>query len=343
MRAEFAAGTTYDGATPALTAATPLTPGMHSLYLSIFDQGDHVYDSAVFVDNLRVGRVGNVRRTASRAPNRSANRELYGLGDSYSSGFGVSPYEPGTHQDAGRTTASAPRARSRRWWLTTSAAGTAFPRVPGRRDQGLLRAAQLDLGRDGATRLPEIRRRTRDVHDRRQRRAFRRHSARLHRRRGAAAVQHVSWRRQRHRRGGRVVRAPGRADRDPGRIYPYDEVNGAVRERTPSAAHVAVGYPPFFTARAATARSCRVAAAKPSRRQTNGGWSNRSPSSTGSSSATRCATGSSSSTRRRGSSATSSAVRTTSGSTRCSRAGASTPRPTATGRSPTRSEQIGHV
>jgi hypothetical protein len=45
-------GTTYDAATQRLSARTPITPGAHSLYLSIFDQGDHIYDSAVFLDNL---------------------------------------------------------------------------------------------------------------------------------------------------------------------------------------------------------------------------------------------------------------------------------------------------
>jgi PKD repeat protein len=52
-----AAGTTYDGATQQLSAAKQVTPGAHSLYLSIFDQGDHILDSAAFVDNLRVGWV----------------------------------------------------------------------------------------------------------------------------------------------------------------------------------------------------------------------------------------------------------------------------------------------
>lgn len=52
-----AAGTTYDGATPRLSAAKQVSPGAHSLYLSIFDMGDYVLDSAVFVDNLRVGWV----------------------------------------------------------------------------------------------------------------------------------------------------------------------------------------------------------------------------------------------------------------------------------------------
>lgn len=54
-----AAGTTYDGATTLLSASTQITPGAHSLYLSIFDQGDHILDSAVFLDNLVVGFVPN--------------------------------------------------------------------------------------------------------------------------------------------------------------------------------------------------------------------------------------------------------------------------------------------
>jgi hypothetical protein len=51
---EAAVGTTYDGATATLTARTPVAPGAaNSLFLTIFDQGDSIYDSAVFIDNLR--------------------------------------------------------------------------------------------------------------------------------------------------------------------------------------------------------------------------------------------------------------------------------------------------
>src|SRR5215207_7030612 len=57
MSAGEAAGTTYDGATQRLSASTQLTPGPHTLYLSIFDQGDGILDSAAFVDNVRVGFV----------------------------------------------------------------------------------------------------------------------------------------------------------------------------------------------------------------------------------------------------------------------------------------------
>jgi hypothetical protein len=46
-------GTTYDAATGLVSTKTPITPGAHKVYLSIFDQGDQAYDSAAFVDNLR--------------------------------------------------------------------------------------------------------------------------------------------------------------------------------------------------------------------------------------------------------------------------------------------------
>jgi hypothetical protein len=47
------AGTVYDAATDTITTKTPVTEGAHSLYLSVFDASDHIYDSAVFLDNLR--------------------------------------------------------------------------------------------------------------------------------------------------------------------------------------------------------------------------------------------------------------------------------------------------
>lgn len=47
------AGTTYDASTGLVTTKTTITPGAHTIFLSIFDQGDHSYDSAAFVDNLR--------------------------------------------------------------------------------------------------------------------------------------------------------------------------------------------------------------------------------------------------------------------------------------------------
>ncbi|HEY2667551.1 MAG TPA: choice-of-anchor L domain-containing protein, partial [Actinomycetota bacterium] len=47
------------GATGVLHAATQVAPGAHSVYFSIFDQGDHRLDSATFLDNLTVGFVPN--------------------------------------------------------------------------------------------------------------------------------------------------------------------------------------------------------------------------------------------------------------------------------------------
>jgi lysophospholipase L1-like esterase len=102
MKPEHAAGTTFDGATPLLTAATPLTPGPHSLYLSIFDQGDTAYDSAVLIDNLRLGTVGD---PAECKPGATVvdNSRYVALGDSYSSGFGVSPYMADTLKEDGES------------------------------------------------------------------------------------------------------------------------------------------------------------------------------------------------------------------------------------------------
>lgn len=53
MSSGNAAGTTYDGATQLLSATTPAPAGPHTVFLSIFDVGDAIYDSAVFVDNMR--------------------------------------------------------------------------------------------------------------------------------------------------------------------------------------------------------------------------------------------------------------------------------------------------
>jgi hypothetical protein len=52
MSAGESTGTTYDGATPLLRASTPVSPGAHTLFLSVFDQGDAILDSAAFVDSL---------------------------------------------------------------------------------------------------------------------------------------------------------------------------------------------------------------------------------------------------------------------------------------------------
>lgn len=59
MSSDEAVGTTYDGGTPILHAARQVGPGVHSLYLSVFDQGDHIYDSAVLIDNIRYFVVAN--------------------------------------------------------------------------------------------------------------------------------------------------------------------------------------------------------------------------------------------------------------------------------------------
>jgi len=56
-----AKGTTYDAATRILRASSPITPGRHRLYLSIFDQGDRQYDSAIFLDRLTLTQESTCR------------------------------------------------------------------------------------------------------------------------------------------------------------------------------------------------------------------------------------------------------------------------------------------
>lgn len=56
-----AKGTTYDAATGKLRASTRVKPGSQLLYISLFDQGDRQYDSAVFIDRLLARKAANCR------------------------------------------------------------------------------------------------------------------------------------------------------------------------------------------------------------------------------------------------------------------------------------------
>jgi hypothetical protein len=62
----------YAGATPVLTATTPVSVGDHSLYLSIFDHHDNILDSAVFVDNLIIGHTTATQCAPGAAPKNFA-------------------------------------------------------------------------------------------------------------------------------------------------------------------------------------------------------------------------------------------------------------------------------
>ena len=68
-----AAGTPYGGATAPLQARTPVTPGDYTLYLSVFDQSDHILDTTVFVDNFRFSML---RVAAPAAPSLSGRPSL---------------------------------------------------------------------------------------------------------------------------------------------------------------------------------------------------------------------------------------------------------------------------
>ncbi|MDQ5808743.1 MAG: choice-of-anchor L domain-containing protein [Actinomycetota bacterium] len=57
-----ASGTTYDGSTRTLRARKRVRPGRRArVFLSIFDQGDHQYDSAVVIDRLTITRRARCR------------------------------------------------------------------------------------------------------------------------------------------------------------------------------------------------------------------------------------------------------------------------------------------
>jgi hypothetical protein len=56
---ENAAGTSQGAGTPTRKATTPITAGVHQLYLSIFDGNDHAGDTAALVDNVHVGTTAN--------------------------------------------------------------------------------------------------------------------------------------------------------------------------------------------------------------------------------------------------------------------------------------------
>ena len=83
MTAAEALGTTYDGATKLLRASKPVAPGNHSLYLSIFDQGDHVLDSAVFVDNVRFVTVQNPQTDCAEGAEVPVNKPPVAADDAY--------------------------------------------------------------------------------------------------------------------------------------------------------------------------------------------------------------------------------------------------------------------
>ncbi len=97
MNPENAAGSTYDGATPLLRASTPITPGEHSIYLSIFDQGDRALDSTVLFDNLQFGQVEDVARDCRPGATTVDQFVYVAVGDSYSSGEGAPPFEDGAN------------------------------------------------------------------------------------------------------------------------------------------------------------------------------------------------------------------------------------------------------
>jgi Ca2+-binding RTX toxin-like protein len=67
-----ATGTQYDGSTQLLHVQTPITPGEHQIYLTIFDAGDGALDSGAFIDNLATSS-STCTAGANRLPNAIAD------------------------------------------------------------------------------------------------------------------------------------------------------------------------------------------------------------------------------------------------------------------------------
>lgn len=67
------AGTTFDAATPILSARSPISPGPHSLYITIFDVSDDIFDSTVLLDDLSVATVSD---PAAQCPRGAFSTEV---------------------------------------------------------------------------------------------------------------------------------------------------------------------------------------------------------------------------------------------------------------------------
>jgi Ca2+-binding RTX toxin-like protein len=94
--ADNALGTTYDGATPVLRATTPISSGGHSVFLSIYDASDAIYDSTVFVDNMRLRSVDPGNCVVGAANNPIENRLCQGEEPTV---FAVNGFAKGTKND----------------------------------------------------------------------------------------------------------------------------------------------------------------------------------------------------------------------------------------------------
>lgn len=66
-------GTTFDAGTPILSARSPITAGPHSIYVTVFDLGDAIYDSTVLVDDFTVSAVAD---PAAQCPKGAYSTEV---------------------------------------------------------------------------------------------------------------------------------------------------------------------------------------------------------------------------------------------------------------------------
>jgi outer membrane protein OmpA-like peptidoglycan-associated protein len=102
MSWEAAQGTVLNGGTELLSATTPITPGTHSLVLSVWDDGDIGYDSAAFVDDISVfttvadGCVAGAVEADTTPPDTTIDSGPSALSSSAAASFEFSADEAGT-------------------------------------------------------------------------------------------------------------------------------------------------------------------------------------------------------------------------------------------------------
>jgi hypothetical protein len=148
---EQAQGTTYDAATTVLRASTPVTPGSHSLYLSLFDQGDAQFDSAVLLDRLTTSADSGTACAQGAVDAAKPRPPGGGLLVVPPLSGGVSPVT-----EASAPPPPAPQPQLRRQVVGT-ASGTVFVTLPGGRRIRLGSGEAIPLGATVDTRAGRVR------------------------------------------------------------------------------------------------------------------------------------------------------------------------------------------
>ena len=91
------AGTTYDASTQRLRTEVDAAPGAHTLFLSMFDQGDGILDSAAFIDNVVIGNDPDCGGSVAAAGAAPSTPPITGSTSSTGATFNFGDPPPGGH------------------------------------------------------------------------------------------------------------------------------------------------------------------------------------------------------------------------------------------------------